>query len=324
LDDIDIVLNGLLEIGFDDVFEVAAAAEIVSGATRKILNDGNQKLPIISTACPAVVRLIRVRFPGLLKNLLKIKAPMYIAAELARKIAIEKTGLKSEDIGIIFISPCAAKNTAVRNPLGVSTCEVDNVVAIKDIYPKLLHAMEKVNKGPLKEISTTGRIGISWAVSGGESGGALVDDYLAADGFENVIEVLESLEDGKITGVSFVELSACSSGCVGGVLTVENPYVARSRTKYLRKYLPVAPNHIDEVQFKDLGWNEEIQYDPVLALSNDFNEALKKMSEIDSIASGFPGLDRGACGAPSCRALAEDIVRGEASKENCVFLLRKQ
>ena len=31
------------------------------------------------------------------------------------------------------------------------------------------------------------------------------------------------------------------------------------------------------------------------------------------------GRDCGSCGAPSCRALAEDIVRGEASRNDCIY-----
>ena len=37
----------------------------------------------------------------------------------------------------------------------------------------------------------------------------------------------------------------------------------------------------------------------------------------------FPGLDCGSCGAPTCKALAEDIVRGGASETDCVYYLRE-
>jgi len=36
----------------------------------------------------------------------------------------------------------------------------------------------------------------------------------------------------------------------------------------------------------------------------------------------LPGLDCGACGSPSCRALAEDIIRGTAFETDCVIMLR--
>ena len=63
LEEQDVVLAALLDMGFDDVYEVAKAAELVSDATRRILQTGSIERPVISSACPAVTRLIRVRFP---------------------------------------------------------------------------------------------------------------------------------------------------------------------------------------------------------------------------------------------------------------------
>jgi len=106
---------------------------------------------------------------------------MNIAAVEARKRAIAKTGLPSEKIGIIFISPCPAKVTAVKSPLGVEKSEVDAVIAIKDVYPVLLKYMKQVAENE-DEHSGSGKIGISWGRSGGEAGGLLTDSYLGADG----------------------------------------------------------------------------------------------------------------------------------------------
>lgn len=105
----DIVLNALLKLGFDDVYEVSAAAELVSEASREYIKTHEKEAPFISSACPSVIRLIRVKFPALLSRLLPIKAPVEVAAEIARARAMKKTGLKPEEIGIIFISPCPSK-----------------------------------------------------------------------------------------------------------------------------------------------------------------------------------------------------------------------
>lgn len=67
LEDVNIVLTALTYLGFDDVFEVSAAAELVSAASRRYVADHPEKWPLISTACPSVVRLIRVRFPNLIE-----------------------------------------------------------------------------------------------------------------------------------------------------------------------------------------------------------------------------------------------------------------
>ena len=51
---------------------------------------------------------------------------------------------------------------------------------------------------------------------------------------------------------------------------------------------------------------------------------MKKLETLERINKDLPGLDCGACGAPSCRALAEDIVRGNAYETDCIFKLRER
>ena len=81
LEDVDRVLDGLLKIGFDDVFEVSAAAELVSAYTRIYLKSKDIKKPAISSACPVILRLIGLRFPSLSDNIIKLLPPMEIAAD---------------------------------------------------------------------------------------------------------------------------------------------------------------------------------------------------------------------------------------------------
>ncbi len=318
LNDPDIVLTALKEMGFDDVCEVSRAAEIVSEATRLIMQDDRIPRPVISSACPAVVRLIRVRFPNLIDHVLDLNAPMEEAARIAREKALRETDYKNDDIGVFFISPCTAKITAIKSPICNIKSYVNGVFGIKDIYPALLSKMEKQSETePLKK---SGIIGVSWASSGGESAALLNDRYLAADGIENVIHVLEEIEDEKLNDLDFIELNACPGGCVGGPLTVENPYVAKARIHRLRKYMPVSCNHLPSSEVpKSLYWQKPLEPVSVMKLADNVREAMVKMKELNDIFEMLPGLDCGTCGAPSCRDLAEDIVRGKASINDCVF-----
>lgn len=325
LDDVNIILAALLKMGFDDVYEVSAAAEIVSDATREYIAQHREDLPLISTACPSIVRLIRVRFPNLIDHLLPLKPPIEVAAGLAVQRAMEKTGLPREKIGIIFISPCPSKVSYVKNPLCVEKSEVDRVLAIKEVYPRLLSYMKEVGSD-VPELALSGKIGISWGRSGGEASGLLTDSYLAADGIENVIRVLEDLEDQKIDNLEFIELNACSGGCVGGVLTVENPYVAEVKLKRLRKYMPVAKSHMNDEKnaqvCQQIRWTKEVEYEPVFNLGDNMIESLSRLNQVERLTKKLPGLDCGSCGAPTCRALAEDIVRGEASEKDCIYRIK--
>lgn len=321
LEDVNIVLTAFKKMGFDEVFEVASGAEYVSAMTRKYIAENPDKTPIISSACPSVVRLIMVRFPSLIEHLLPIKAPFEIAAEMARERAIEKTGLSSKDIGIFFISPCPAKRTAVLNPVGMDKSNVDKVLAIKDVYPKILSYMKEVAENP-EDLLMSGKIGISWGSSGGEAGGLLTDSYLAADGIENVVKVLEDMEDEKFTDLDFIELNACAGGCVGGVLQIENPFVAKAKLKKLRKYMPVALNHPD-FYCPDYQWTKEAKYEDIYKLGADLEESMALMEKVEAFEKRLPGLDCGTCGAPTCHGFAEDVIKGVAQENQCIYMLRE-
>ena len=319
LDDVDYVLNGLLKIGFDEVFEVSKAAELVSAYTRLYLNTEGVIKPAISSACPVVARLISLRFPSLAEHIIHMLPPMEIAAKLARERALEAhPEFKPEDIGICFISPCPAKVSYVKNGFGGYKSQVDEVVAINDVYFLLIGKMNK--EDDLKMLSESGRIGIGWARSGGEATAIFNEDYLAADGIENVIHILDQIENGTIPPLDFIELNACTGGCVGGVLTMQNPFIAKARLQTLRKYLPVSQNTLSKEDtyipgdylFEDLP-----VYNQISRLGSTIAESMRMMADIQNIRSTLPGIDCGSCGAPTCRAFAEDVVKKQACIDDC-------
>ncbi len=325
LSDVDYVLQGLLDMGFDEVYEVSRAAELVSEYTRKFLQTEGIKKPVISSACPVIARLIALRFPYLKDNLLPLLPPMEIAAKRAkRRILREHEDLKEEDIGICFISPCPAKASYVKNGFGSYKSDVDCVVSISDIYFQLINFMKReLSPAPL---SRSGVIGISWATSGGESAAIFNEKYLAADGIENCIKILDQIENGTIPSLEFIELNACTGGCVGGVLTMENPFIAKARLQTLRRYLPVSQNFHEGKEFipEETFFEDIPEYTPMNRLADNIGESMKMMAKMQKIRETLPGIDCGACGAPNCHALAEDIVKGERDIDSCVILKMKK
>ena len=326
LDDVDYVLDGLLKIGFDDVFEVSAAAELVTAYTRNYLKKEDVKKPLISSACPAVMRLICLRFPSLKENIIPLLPPMEVAANLARQRALkEHPELKPEDIGVCFISPCPAKMSYVRNGFANYKSSVDVVVSIKDVYFQLISKMKFGDD--IKSLSSSGMIGIGWASSGGEATAIFNDSYLAADGIDNCNRVLDQIENGNIPPLEFIELNACIGGCVGGVLTIQNPFIAKARLQGLRRYLPVSQNFVskdDEQLPEDVLFDDFPVYKPISRLSDSMSESMRMMSQIQQLKSELPGIDCGSCGAPNCRAFAEDVVKGQTDLANCLIRQRYQ
>ena len=319
LEDVDYVLDGLIKIGFEDVFEVSAAAELVSAYTRLYLKTEGVKKPAISSACPVVIRLIGLRFPSLTDNIIHMLPPMEIAAMLARKRAKrEHPELSDEEIGVCFISPCPAKVSYVKNGFAGYKSQVDTVVSINDIYFQLIAKMQP--KADIKSLSNSGMIGIGWASTGGEATAIFNESYLAADGIENVIRVLDQVENGNIPPLAFIELNACSGGCVGGVMTMQNPFIAKARLQTLRRYLPVSQNFLSKEESyipESYIFNEIPTYHPISRLSDSMAESMRMMADIQKLRDTLPGIDCGACGAPNCRAFAEDTVRNRSCGAKC-------
>ncbi len=249
-----------------------------------------------------------------------------MAREKARE---EHPELRDEDICICFISPCPAKVSYVSNSFSGRKSAIDAVISMSDVYFALLNVMNKKNIPP--PVSRSGMIGVGWASAGGESSAIFNDKYLAADGIDNVIRVLDQIEDGNIPELEFIELNACNGGCVGGTMAMENPYIAKARLQTLRRYLPVSRNWLynngtdqdswipDEYFFEELP-----TYQPYAQLSGSRKESFQMMADIQKILGRLPDIDCGSCGAPSCRAFAEDVVRGEASENDCIIRMREQ
>lgn len=328
LDNIDFVIQGLLDIGFDQVFEVARAAEVVTEYQRRYMRKPDISRPIISSACPTIVRLIRLRFPSLCEHIIPMLPPVEVASQMAKEEALRAhPELKPEEICTVFISPCPAKASYVKNGLSRNTSSINYVISISEIYFKLIGAMKSIQNP--KVSCETGMIGVSWANSGGEASALFNDRYLAADGIDNAIDVLDEIENGNFHRLEFVELNACPGGCVGGAATVENPYIAKVRLQSLRRYMPISLNRLpkddpqDEIP-ESMLLSSPITYAPSMRLNENRGIAMQMMSDIEKIYEVLPQIDCGSCGAPNCRAFAEDVVKGQCKMEECVVYMRER
>ncbi|MBO6062176.1 MAG: ferredoxin, partial [Clostridia bacterium] len=138
-------------------------------------------------------------------------------------------------------------------------------------------------------------------------------------------KVLDDLESGMLGDISFVELNACSPGCVGGVLAPSNGYIARLRLQSLQKTLVVQPNTLDQIDDPDsFGgeipdvYTEEEAFTYMPEGGPNMLQMMLEMKKVDALAEKLPKKDCGACGSPTCKAFARDVVRGEAKLEDCV------
>ena len=146
------------------------------------------------------------------------------------------------------------------------------------------------------------------------------------DGIDNVIAMLEEIEDGHLPEADFIELRACTQGCLGGCLNVENPFIAKMRIKHLIHGLPESRNEYssDVPIAAAFDLLRKPEFLPTYVLDPDRRKAMEKMQRIQALEEQLPGLRCGSCGAPSCHAFAEDVIMGRASEEDCIFKVRER
>ncbi len=324
--DMQRLFNTFLRMGFNEVFDVALAADTISAYLKDHIDDADPEIkPLISTYCPAVTRLIQIRYPGLIDNIIPIESPSEIAARQARKIIKEKTGLKDEEIGVFLITQCPAKVTSIKRPLGLDHSLISGAISFKTLYPRILKLYETMT-GEMAEIEQGSGKGIGWGRVGGQSYAIDMDNYIAVDGIDEVTKVLDKVDMDMLKNIDFIEGYACVTGCCGGPLTIENPFVAKSR---IRKQAKKEQRYTDEelksrCAFENMIWTNAIEPHPILKLDKDFKKAIDMMSQIEAITKLLPGLDCGACGSPTCRVLAEDVVMGRARFEDCIIRKGKE
>ncbi|MBQ9268558.1 MAG: 4Fe-4S binding protein [Oscillospiraceae bacterium] len=315
--DLNIVNEGLLALGFDDVYPAAIGAELLADLWKK---DGStifeEDLIRVTSECPAVVRLVAMEFQDLIPNVVDSLCAFEVTAVLARQEAVKKTGLSPEEIGIGLISPCPAKNSRVYEPIGLESRVVDYALPMNDIYVKLLSPMKAVTD-PADRVRA-GKLGLSWGRSGGLSDMFPDRDALAVDGAENVLRILSEIEDEKLTEAELVETALCTQGCFGGCLTVENPFTAKLHMRRLILGLPEQNLEITDPIRDRIPWDYELE-EIDTEIADSIAQALQLEAAAERLYKTLPKFDCGNCGAPSCRAFSRDVSEGFAEENDCIF-----
>ena len=324
------IWQGLQNLGFDEIFDVSLASEYIAKEIESYLKNytGGRK-PLISSTCPAVMRLIQVKFPELIKQVVPVLAPVEAAAIYVKREAAARKQLPTELIGVWFISPCPSKETNIRQSVDVQHTELTGSFSLSEIYGLLLK-----NMGGSHELNvrTGSSYGLAWGTYGGELASAGISNGLAIHGIDNVYEILDQISMNKMPQLDYVECNACQGGCLGGLLTAENKFVAesnlRQRIRQLREQEPadrqktMARTMVLQDFPGSAAYRKRLVPRPMMQLDDDIMEAMKKFERMEEVLCSLPGLDCGACGAPSCQGLAEDIVQGKAHEIDCIFKLR--
>jgi len=321
----DQIYDGLKKVGFTHVYEVEQPQQVLIDSINEVLKDKEMPKPAISIYCPAIVRLIQGRYPSLTENLILRKAPHNLAAHFAiEQLMIE--GAKRDEIGLFYATPCIAKIAAVKSPVGESESIVDGIVNMNQLYNAV---MKVISDGEVTDHSyqrkNLSSEGILWSQTRGESC-HFGSRSIAIDGINNAVQFLERLENDQVENIDFVEMRACNQSCAGGILLTGNRFMTVERLERRAKRYPAAKDiSAETVKANTDELKEKLVLDPILPrphliFGKDRIKAMEKMNRAQRIVCFLPGIDCGACGAPNCHALAEDMVNNKAKMSDCIFL----
>ncbi|MBM4176613.1 MAG: ferredoxin [Ignavibacteria bacterium] len=322
-----ILLEALKKIGFDDAYDVACSSEAVSIALQEYLDSNEGPRPLISPYCPTILRLIQVRYPNLLENLIPIESPMEIAAREAKRKKMQELGLSEKEIGAIYITPCPAKMISILSPPRKKHSFLDGTIAISEIYPSILQAIPQITtKNDVKEVRG---LGLGWPIVGGQVASLKAEECIAIGGINDCIRILEDIENGKLRDIQYIECHSCPNACVGGSLTIENQYIARGKVlKIVEKYGSQPCQEREYIRelyrrnfFSQLG---KISASPIKPLDDDISKAIQKMKQKQKILDMLPKIDCGICGAPTCETFADDVIKGLTCADECIILTVKK
>ena len=218
-------------VGFDDVWEVAAGAEVTSEreakeVIEKVLED-EQKF-LTTSCCPAYVETVRKHIPELLPFVSRTASPMHYTAEMVK--------LEMPEVVTVFISPCTAKRYEAWNDL-----LVDYVITIEELAAMFAAReieIEEVGPYPLK--GNAGSTGRGYPISGGVANAVV--KYARELGHEVKIRAINGIAKPTLSQLKafvnlpsldfdLLEVMTCEGGCIGGPDVLVGTKVSEKKIK---------------------------------------------------------------------------------------------
>ena len=281
---VDTVLEELRGLGFAEVVSVHPYEDELRRGVLDLAATSAMPAPVISPVCPAVVSLIEVKFPSLVPHLAPLASPWEaLQRDLGERDVTYVVSCPSQRTALLAQQPTAQRRT---------------------VTPRL------VRGAVLPRLAARRRVKDGAPAPRPQAAGA--DDLLVVTGVSHVLAVLEQIEDGRLADVASVEPFLCDDGCFGSPLLGEDAYVAAWRWSAAAGAAPGEGSSYERAR--------PFQPRPGIRLDPDMAAAIRKLAELDAETRALPGKNCGVCGAPTCAALAEDIVMGRAGRALCPYV----
>ena len=274
----------LLALGFEEVVSAHGYEDALRLAVLDLAATSALPEPVISPVCPAAVSLIELKFPALVPHLAPLASPWE---------ALQRD-LEGRDV--TYVVSCPSQRSALLAQLPTDQRRTVTPRRVREaVLPRLTARRDGSDE----------RAGAPWPQANG------ADDLLVVDGVAHVIAVLEQIEDGVLGGVGAVEPYLCDGGCFGSPLLAEDARVAAWRWAAVAGLDGGGRSRERARPFRPR---------PGVRLDDDMAVAIRKLGELDAETRALPGKDCGVCGAPTCAAMAEDIVMSRSTRAACPYV----
>ena len=301
------------KLGFAAAEETAVGANIVTAEYEKLLETGGYK-NFITSACPAINRMIQLYYPKALKYLAPVASPMVAHARLLKK--------RYPDAAVVFIGPCIAKKREGRESGVISAVltfnELNTMFNARSIDPQKVAAVSSgessANRSKYYPISR----GIIKSFNKLPKG----YEYVAVDGVKRSFDVLEDID--SLEGM-FIEINCCEYACINGPATLDREGALKANES-IRKYAAAslddesAGDYIDSEGIDLAEGHPRITLGNVVPSERDIRAMLAKTGKLKPEDE----LNCGACGYPTCREKAIAVLNGNADLDMCIPYMRKR
>jgi hypothetical protein len=279
------------------------------------------------------VRLIAFQFPSLLPHVLPVLRPVALMAREVKKQVIPTYTSQGRQVALYYVNPCPTKAEFRSDRRGAPPEPSEAAIGINDLYPELKQQVDQIlnsdmipfsGSGYEFETCSSGNAALG-AMSGGEIANMDVEKSLSVHGLPETIAYLHKIEMGALKDFEYIEFRTCREGCLGGVLTAVDPYIAK---RNVQKMIGVFGLGRRLPRDTILRLYEKGQFQPdqdPRVLTRLFGACRPMMSldearRVEAVLDNIEGRDCGACGSPDCRSFAEDVVRGNADLTDCIWL----
>jgi anti-sigma regulatory factor (Ser/Thr protein kinase)/Na+-translocating ferredoxin:NAD+ oxidoreductase RNF subunit RnfB len=299
----DRVLAVLRSLGFADVVSLGPYEQALRNASIEAARAQGALRPLIIPSCPAIVNLIELRFPSLLPHLAPFDSP------------IEAVQAKHAEQPAVYVVSCPSQRSALIAHEVAAGILPGRETITEYVTPALLRqtVMERlvVKTGGSRASAGTAVTAPRAEQAQGPDDGPVA---LTVTGVDHVMAVLEELENGFLNDIAVVEPFACDGGCFGSPFFREDFHVSYRRWE--ETCGEACSKTTPDASPRRLAYTAR----PGIRLDADMGLAIEKLGRLQSVLQTLPGKNCGACGAPSCTALAEDVVLERASIEDCPYL----